>query len=190
MNMIRTLLMIISIAWPATVAAQSAESLEHKVAVGGDVGFLAPDNGEATVFKTATGHGDAFVEYYATDRWSLRGMYGWANLPFDSTAGRFLRRQHVNVNVLFNWRFGAFRPFAAIGGGAYFFSQRENGETVDSGFTKPGGSLGWGGEYHFRTFAVKSEMNVHILSEEETVPDFQGNTLAGFTWTFGIKVPF
>jgi hypothetical protein len=35
---------------------------------------------------------------------------------------------------------------------------------------KPGGSLGWGGEYYLRTFAVKSEMIVHILGKEKNFP--------------------
>ena len=40
------------------------------------------------------------------------------------------------------------------------------------------------------TFAVKSEMNVHILDKEKSLPELNDNTLTAFTWTFGIKVPF
>jgi hypothetical protein len=33
-------------------------------------------------------------------------------------------------------------------------------------------------------------MTVHILAEEESLPELNGNTLTAFTWTFGLKVPF
>jgi hypothetical protein len=95
-----------------------------------------------------------------------------------------------NVSFIYNWELGRFRPFATIGGGAYFLRRREAGAGPDRTVTKPGGLLGWGGEYYFRTFAVRSEMNVHILSEEKSLPEFDGQTLTAFTWTFGIKVPF
>jgi hypothetical protein len=94
------------------------------------------------------------------------------------------------LNFLYNWELGRFRPFATAGGGAYFLSGRESGKLVGSAVTKPGGSLGWGGEYYFRTFAVKSEMNVHILDKEKRFSELTDNTLTAFTWTFGIKVPF
>ena len=114
---------------------------------------------------------------------------GWAAPQFESMPERSLRRQHLNLNVIYNWPIGRFRPFATIGGGTYFLSQRQGGDLIGSA-AKPGGSLGWGGEFHFRTFAVKSEMNVHILSEETSLPELLGVTLTAFSWTFGLKVPF
>src|SRR5262245_59947207 len=133
MRVVLCLVILLAGALPTSVVAQTSQPVEHRVAVGGDVGFLAPDNGEATVWKTAAGTVDAFAEYYTADHVSLRGMYGWANVPFESGSERSLRRQHINLTVIYNWRFGAFRPFAAIGGGAYFFSQREHSETVGDG---------------------------------------------------------
>jgi hypothetical protein len=190
MRVVPILVLILGNAWPQVAAAQGQPPARDTVAIGGDVGFLAPDTGEAQVLKTATGTADAFIEYYYTDRVSLRVMYGWAAPPYESIAGRSLQRHHLNLNVIYNWKFGSFRPFATIGGGAYFLSRREDDEPVGSRVTKPGGNLGWGGEYHLRTFVVKSEMLVHILTEEKSFPDQEGNTLAAFTWTFGIKVPF
>jgi hypothetical protein len=184
---------ILVILGPQAAAAQAERPRENTVAVGGDVGFLASDNGaskERQALQSATGTVDAFVEYYYTPRTSLRLMYGWAAPQFDSAPGRSLRRQHLNLNFLYNLEFGRLRVFGTVGGGAYFLSGREASSVVGSAVTKPGGSLGWGGEYYFRTFAVKSEMNVHILDKEKSFPELNDNTLTAFTWTFGIKVPF
>ena len=183
---------VASLSAPAA-AAQVERPRENTIAIGGDVGFLAADNAKsdsALTLKATTGAVDAFAEYYYTPRTSLRLMYGWASPEFDSTPGRSLRRHQLTFNFLYNWEIGRFRPFATVGGGAYFLSGRENGNLVGRSVTKPGGSLGWGGEYYFRTFAVKSEMNVHILDKEKNLSELGDNTLTAFTWTFGIKVPF
>ena len=187
------LVLILASGWPRAAAAQIRQPAANTVAIGGDVGILAPDNEEnngATTLQSVTGNFDAFVEYYHTDRASLRGMYGWAAPQFESTPERTLQRHQLTLNFIYNWQLGRFRPFATVGGGAYFLSRREGGEVVGRAVTKPGGILGWGGEFYLRTFAVKSEMNVHILGEEKEFPELNGRTLTAFTWTFGIKVPF
>jgi hypothetical protein len=173
--------------------AQSEHPRENTVAIGGAVGFLASDNGTPDVAQTlqaTTGNVDAFFEYYYTPRTSLRVMYGWASPTFEAPLTGSLRRQHLTFGFIYNWELGGFRPFATIGGGAYFLTRRKTVGEADDRLNKPGGLLGWGGEYYFRTFAVRSEMNVHILSEEKSLPEFNGKTLTAFTWTFGIKVPF
>jgi hypothetical protein len=178
--------------WPQPAASQSKPPRENTVAIGGSVGFLASDNGTpdvAQVLQATTGNVDAFFEYYYTPRASLRVMYGWASPEFEATVGGSLRRQHLTFGFVYNWELGGFRPFATIGGGAHFLNSRKT-DQPDHRVNKPGGLLGWGVEYFFRTFAVRSEMNVHILSEEKSLPEFNGKTLTGFTWTFGIKVPF
>jgi hypothetical protein len=160
------LALILAALWPQPAAAQPEYPRENTVAIGGGVGFLASDTGTSDVAQTlqaTTGNVDAFFEYYYTPRGSLRAMYGWASPKFDSTLGGSLR---------------------------YLLNRRKTGGEPDHRVNKPGGLLGWGGEYYFRTFAVRSEMNVHILSEEKSLPEFNGKTLTGFTWTFGIKVPF
>ena len=81
-------------------------------------------------------------------------------------------------------------PVATIGGGAYFLRRREGGESLGEGVTRPGANVGWGVEYYLRTFAIKSEMNVHILSNDRDFAELDGATLSAFTWTFGLKVPF
>jgi hypothetical protein len=185
--------LILAALWAQPAAAQPERPRENTVAIGGDVGFLASDNGASDTvptLRTATATVDAFVEYYYTARSSLRVMYGRAAPEFESIPGRSLRRQHFNLNFIYNWELGRFRLFATVGGGAYFLSGRESGNLVGRAVTKPGGSLGWGGEYYFRTFAVKSEMGVHILNDEKKFPELDGQTLTAFTWTFGIKVPF
>src|SRR5215207_9453055 len=133
MRVVPILALIVAIVWPHTAAAQSARPGADTVAIGGDVGFLAPENGasdDARTLEVATGHVDAFVEYYYTSRVSLRGMYGWASPAFESMPGGSLRRQHLNLNVIFNWELGRFRPFATVGGGTYFLSRRESGDVV------------------------------------------------------------
>jgi hypothetical protein len=179
--------------WPQVAAAQPATPRENTVAIGAGVGFLAADNGArdaAATLQATTGTVDAFVEYYYSPRASLRGMWGWASPQFEPPLEGSLGRQHLTFSFIYNWELGRLRPFAAVGGGAHFLRSRQASGGPDRAVTKPGGLLGWGGEYYFRTFAVRSEMNVHILSEEKNLPEFNGKTLTAFTWTFGIKVPF
>lgn len=178
---------------PRGAVAQSAQPRGYVAAIGGDVGFLAPDNGdgeEPRALEVTTATTDAFAEYYYTDRVSLRGMFGWARPAFESMPTRWLRRQHLNLNVVYNWKLAGLRPFVTVGGGAYFLSSGERGDGKSTEVTKPGGNLGWGLEYHLRTFALKSEMNVQILNDERNLPELKGHTLTAFTWTFGLKVPF
>ena len=172
---------------PQASRAQVSTPSENTVAIGGDVGFLGSG---ADSLDGGTGHVDAFVEYYYTSRSSLRGMYGWARPEFQAASGRSLRRQHVTLNYVYNWQVHRFRPFATIGGGAYFLHRREGGESLGEGVTRPGANVGLGVEYYLRTFAIKSEMNVHILSNDKHFAELDGATLSAFTWTFGLKVPF
>jgi hypothetical protein len=116
-------------------------------------------------------------------------MYGWSSPEFESSP-QSLRRQHVTLNVVYNRTIGRLRPFATIGGGAYFIDVREGGDTVGTGVTKPGGNFGAGAEYDFRSLAVRSEMTVHVLDQEKSLPALTDRTLTAFTWTFGLKVAF
>ena len=178
------LFFIFTCAVPRVSQAQATSPGENAVAVGGDVGFLATNYGETS------GTVDAYVEYYYTARASVRGLYDWSQMDFEAARERSLRRQHLLLNFVYNWEVGRFRPFVTIGGGAYFLQRREGGQSVGESVSKPGGNVGGGIEYDLRTFAIKTEMNVQILTEEERFPELNGKTLSGFTWTFGVKVPF
>jgi hypothetical protein len=169
---------------PYAASGQQNTPDENTVAVGGSVGFHAMDSESDDVAANL----DAFVEYYYTPRASIRAMYSWAEPELESTPERTLRQQRLLVNFLYNWDMGRFRPFATIGGGAYFLQRREDGESIGDRVTKPGANIGWGVEYYLRTFALRSEMNVHILNREDS-PEFDGE-LSAFSWTFGFKVPF
>ena len=176
-----------------TVLAQTRVPGTNTVAVGAGVGFLAPDNVEeesARALETATATFDVFVDYHYNAHVSIRGSYGWAQPAFEGDDERELRRQHATVSVAYGWSLGAFRPYASVGGGAYFLSRRWRGTRVESDVTKPGGLLGWGLEYYLRTFALRTEMNVHILTEDDKLPELGTRTPTAFTWVFGVKVPF
>jgi hypothetical protein len=167
------------------ISQAQAQSPRAKYAVGGDVGILFTSYGDGSTRET----GDAFLEYYLTPRVSVRGMYGWAET--DLEAARELRRQHVLFNVLYSWEFGRLRPFATVGGGAYFLQRREGDQSVGDTLTKPGANVGAGIDYHLRrALAIKTEMNAHLLGDEERFPELKGRTPSGFTWTVGVKVPF
>jgi hypothetical protein len=194
--MLKSLLPVVVLtgqAFSPSAYSQVADTGANTVAVGADVGFLASDNPDrpdgSLVLQSATGSADAFVEYYYTPRASFRAMYGWAAPEIESAPRAELRRQQVNVVFIYNWRIGPVRPFAFVGGGAYFIAPEGANGAGDS-VTKPGGTLGWGCEYHLRTFAVRSEMAVHVLGDEASLPTLAGQTLSAFTWTFGFKVPF
>jgi hypothetical protein len=182
-QVIPILLIAIICAAPQATYSQGKVPGENTVAIGGNVGFHAVDIGVA---GDNGANLEAFVEYYYTPRASLRAMCGWAEPELEPALGCTLRQQRVLVNVLYNWELGWFRPFATIGGGAYFLP-RQDGASVGGGTTKPGANIGWGVEYYLRTFAVRSEMNVHILNRDS--PEWAGE-LSGFSWTFGVKVPF
>ena len=167
-----------------TIAAQPKTPSHNTMAVGGNVGFHAMD----TESDDLAANLEPYFEYYYTPRTSLRVMFGWAEPELQATPKRTLRQQRVLVNFLYNWDLGRFRPFATIGGGAYFLQRREGGESIGNRVTKPGGNIGWGLEFYLRTFALRTEMNVHILNKENP-PQFDGE-LSGFSWTFGFKVPF
>ena len=165
----------------------------NTVAVGAGVGFLAPANEKeesARALESATATTDVFVDYHYNARVSIRGNYGWAQPAFEGGGDRALRRQHVAVSVAYGWSLGSFRPYASVGGGAYFLSRRQGDARVGNDITKPGGVLGWGLEYYLRTFALRTEMNVHILAEDDKLPEIGKPTLTAFTWVFGVKVPF
>jgi hypothetical protein len=173
--------------------AQARVPGPNTVAVGAGVGFLAPDTTEeesARVLETATATFDGFVDYHYNTHVSIRGSYGWAQPAFEDGGDRALRRQHVTASVAYGWLLGAFRPYASLGGGAYFLSRRHGDARVGGDVTKSGGILGWGLEYYLRTFALRTEMNVHILTEDDKLPELGTRTATAFTWVFGVKVPF
>ena len=181
-----------AIVTPRAGSAQVATPQTNTVAIGGDVGFLAPDggSGESPHLQSAVGTVDGFVEYYYHDRVSLRGMYAWSRSQLAQVPGNSLQRQHLTAHVIYSWPLGRFRPFALAGGGAYFLNTNDHPEGPGRSVIKPGGSVGWGVEFYLRTFALRSEMNVHVLNDEIQFPELGGNTLTAFAWTFGIKVPF
>jgi hypothetical protein len=172
--------------------AQTRTPGPNTVAVGAGVGFLAPANEEddsARAFEAATATVEAFVDYHYNSRVSIRGTYGWAQPAFEATGDDALRRQHVAVSIVYGWPLRSFRPYASIGGGAYFLSHRQGNARAGNNITKPGGVLGWGLEYYLRTFALRTEMNVHMLTEEDEL-QIGRQTPSAFTWVFGVKVPF
>jgi hypothetical protein len=186
---------VASVAFVVLSTASSAQAQDRTpgpgtVAIGASVGFLAPDNGsEESALEAAAATVDAFLDYHYDAHVSIRGTYGWAQPAFaESTAGT-LRRHHIAVSVSYGWSLGRFRPFASVGGGAYFLSRREGDRQVGDAVTKPGGLLGWGVEYYLRTFALRTEMNVHILGEEAKIPELGARTATVFTWVFGVKIP-
>jgi hypothetical protein len=61
---------------------------------------------------------------------------------------------------------------------------------IEAPWRRPGANVGLGIEYYLRTFAIKSAMNVHILSNDRHFAELDGATLSAFTWTFGLNVPF
>jgi hypothetical protein len=173
--------------------AQTPTPGPDAVAAGVGVGFLAPANDEdesPRAFEPATGTIEAFLDYHYNTHVSIRGGYGWAQPAFEGTGDDALRRQHVAVSVAYGWPLRSFRPYASIGGGAYFLSRRQGNARVGNTITKPGGVLGWGLEYYLRTFALRTEMNVHMLTVDDELPEVGRQTPSAFTWMIGVKVPF
>ena len=159
-------------------APLSAQTTKGQIAGGIDGGILFPD----TAFeKTVTI--DAFGEYYATPRISIRGLLGWANPGFENFTENHFRQVHLLFNGVYSWTGDRWHPYATAGVGAYFLRQVfENGPDPDSE-VRGGLNFGGGAEWMFdKMSAVKGELRFDIVSQPTGFPDATGVTV-----TFGYK---
>ena len=186
----RTIVAFAIAIFPGIASAQVQLPAPNTVTVGGDVGplYIEGDPVKKDFFSTASAA--AHVEYYYNPRVSLRGSFGYANPEYQSDAARTLQQKRVIFNLLYypltgrSRTFERFRPFATIGGGAYFLETRLADLTVHNSGGKAGGNFGGGAEYWWRTFAVRTEFLVHVVGKADL-----GTSVNGATWMFGIKVP-
>jgi hypothetical protein len=176
--------------FPGIGSAQVEMPAPNSVTIGGDVGplYIEGDPVKEDYFGTASVA--AHIEYYYNPRVSLRGSFGYANPEYQSDAARTLQQKRILFNVLYypftgrSRAFERFRPFATIGGGAYFLETRLADLTVHNSGGKAGGNFGGGAEYWWRTFAVRTEFLVHAVGKAD-----DGTSVNGATWMFGFKVP-
>ena len=185
----RAILALAMVFIPWVAQGQIELPRRNTVTIGGDVGALFIE-GDGLFRNDSTASAAAHIEYYYTPRVALRGSFGYANPEYEADTARTLRQKRVLFNVLYypltgrSRKFNRFRPFATLGGGAYFLSTRSAERTVDRSGGKAGANFGVGGEYWWRTFAVRSEVLVHVVGKAD-----DGTGVSGATWMFGIKVP-
>lgn len=186
----QTILTVMIAIVPALGWAQVKLPTPNTVTIGGDVGPLYIEGDPIKKDFYGSASGAAHIEYYYNPQVSLRGSFGYANPEYQSDAARTLQQKRVLFNVLYYpltgrvRGFDRFRPFATIGGGAYFLKTQLADQTVQNSGGKAGGNFGGGAEYWWRTFAVRTEFLVHVVGKAD-----DGTSVNGATWMFGIKVP-
>ena len=145
-----------------------------QLAAGADLGILFPDE---ALENTVTF--DAFGEYYATPRVSIRGLLGYTSPGFDNRTEDHFRQIRLLFNGIYNWEFGVWHPYATAGAGAYFVrSLLENREDPD-GETRGGINFGGGVEYFLNSQStIKGEARWDIVSHPPGLPDATTFTLS------------
>ena len=168
------------LALPTPGAAQHREPHAGSFAIGGDVGVYVPGSEFHAAFTP-----QAFFEFYATGRVSVRAMGGGSDQKFDGTNDG-LRQVRATFNVVINWEAELWHPFVTFGGGAYYVQPRLDGESYGSARTVGGGNLGFGVEYFWRPkVTYKFEATYHFVQQS----DLPGNP-SGMALTAGLKKYF
>jgi len=105
------------LAFASPLFAQSNVQTPDKgvVGYGVDVGVLFPD----AAFENTLAI-DGFGEYYVTPRVSIRGLIGFASPGVTGRTEDHFRQVKLLFSGTYNWPYGKWRPFAAVGAGAYF----------------------------------------------------------------------
>jgi Outer membrane protein beta-barrel domain len=154
-------------------APLSAQTTKGQMAGGVDGGVFFPDS---AFEKTVTL--DAFGEYYATPRISVRGLFGWASPGFENFTENHFRQVRLLFNGVYNWGGDRWHPYATAGAGAYFLRQVfEDAEDPDSE-VRGGLNFGGGAEYYLnKVSTIKGELRVDVVSHPTGFPDATGVTL-------------
>ena len=168
------------LALPVPGAAQHREPHAGVLAIGASAGVYVPGSEFHAAFTP-----EGFLEFYLTDRVSLRGMVGYANPSFDSGNAE-LRQTRGTASVLFNWEAGLWHPFVGFGGGFYYVQPRASGEASGPARTRAGAHAGIGIEY-FATpkITYKFEATYHLVQQG----DLPGSP-SGLALTAGLKKYF
>ena len=160
----------------APVAAQTP--VTGGFAAGGDIGVLFPDEVFEKTFTI-----DAFGEYYATPRISIRGMLGWASPGFENFTEDHFRQVKLLFNGVYHWKYDKFLPFATVGAGAYFVRPLLAGVADPDSESRGGLNFGGGTEYSIGSLAtIKGELRWDLVSQPPGLPD-----ASGFSLTIGYK---
>jgi hypothetical protein len=163
------------------VPASSQTPDRGTIAIGADVGTLLPDD----AFEPALTL-DGFAEWYATPRVSVRAMLAWSNPGVEGRTEDHFRQVKLLFNGVYNWEFGAWRPFVTAGAGAYFVRLLLDDRPDPEGETRGGLNFGTGAEYFTTSMTtIKGELRWDVVSHPPLLPD-----ATGFTLTIGVKQYF
>ena len=168
------------LAVPGLASAQ-AQRQPHggAMALGGDIGFYVSDE-ELNVTYTP----QAYVEFYPTDRWSIRAMVAY-HRPDYTDGARSLDQWTATFNVTHNWEYDYWHPYVSVGVGFYSVQYIEGDSTyVGPRYTKAGANIAAGIEYFWSPkVAIKFEVDVHIVRPVMEL----GSGSEGMALTAGIK---
>jgi len=170
---------------PAVAAAQEREPAAGSVAAGADIGFLVADDKFHVGFTPS-----ATVEFYVTDRVSVRALAGWSRNRFIGTLGRYQEQFRGGLNVVYNWEADRWHPFVTAGAAAHHVRLWQDKVESSGWDTRRGISVGGGIEYFARPkVTIKAEGLYHLVRRADSnVADLQ--EAYGFAISVGLKKYF
>ncbi len=166
---------VLAMAAPAVATAQRVPDY-GTVAAGAEGGLFFPDN----EFEVSPIFGGLF-EYYVSPRVGLRGSLLFAAPDFERGTDDELRQARLGFDVIYNWEYGKWHPFAGGGIGFHLLDLKENGRSLRDD-TEVGLSVLGGAEYFFdrrTTFKIEGRF--------QFVDDVLFSDPSGFAATFGVK---
>jgi opacity protein-like surface antigen len=167
------------IALAGVATAQERAPHAGSTAVGFDVGAFIPTENQLDNALILS----VLLEYYVTPRVSLRTDFGLTDPGFARESSDSLRQIPLRLDVNYNWEGGKWHPFVGAGVGAYFLTQKDNGQTFGGTETKPGFNMGGGVEYFTgRTVSLKGEARYHVIGNTRA-----GQDPSGLVFTGGLK---
>jgi hypothetical protein len=175
---IRYIALALLLAFPRSALAQSQVPDEGMMAAGGDLGLMLPSDDDLNATPIVQG----FFEYYFTPRLSIRPAIAFLDPGFDLEDEDSLRQMRIGADVIYNWEFGKWHPFAGGGLAVYSLRLKDNGHAFGDSANQFGVSGLGGAEYFFnRLTTIKFEGRAQI------VDDAFGFSAGGFAATVGVK---
>ena len=164
-------------AYPALLPAIQPHA--GSLAIGADFGFYRP----ATDFLVSLTP-EVLLEFYVTERVSIRLLGGWARTKFANGTGS-MDHLRSTTNVAYNWEYDYWHPYVSAGIGLYSAQGYSAGRSrVGLRYNHVGLNVAAGVEYFWSPkVTVKFEFDYHRVNPVWEI----GNGPGGFALTAGVK---
>jgi opacity protein-like surface antigen len=126
-----------------------------------------------------------FFEYYFTPRLSVRPNLAFLDAGFDDENDDSLRQMRLGADVIYNWEFGKWHPFAGGGLSVHTLRLKDNGVAFGDSANQLGLSALGGAEYFFNArTAVKFEGRAQFVDDAFSLDPGGFSATAGVKWYF------